>query len=92
MASRHFTLFELHLDDAFVAPGAHFHDEDPRDVTDETTDEAERGASRFLAMFAVSLFVSIGATVLARRLAGADETDAEPIPIDEETETETIEA
>jgi hypothetical protein len=86
MVFENLTLFELHVEDAQFGPttlpdGEQATAESETDeAPDETTDTGRRegGARRRVLLLAVaSVAVSVAATALARRLAGADESASE---------------
>jgi hypothetical protein len=81
MVFENLTLFELHLEDAQFGPTS-LPDLDAVESAEESGEEPDQTAAggsrrRGLALLLASVAVSLVATVVARRLAGADDADEE---------------
>lgn len=89
------TFFEVHLDDARFGTNDTVNEDVEAVVADEDHVEAVVAApddsSGVARLLVASLFVSVGAALLARRLFGDDADDAEPIELDTTDDATAVE-
>ncbi|WP_436931346.1 hypothetical protein [Halosimplex halobium] len=84
MVFENLTLFEVHLDDAQFGTDAGRSDERDADVAlpepdsddDRETADSSGGRGRFVKLAVASVVVSVAATLVARRVAGGDDSVA----------------